>query len=356
MHKCIEQQRRTATVKRINNAAKRMMTSTIKISALGQELVTTYPQGIGTTKGLEEREYSVTNQFASGKTREILLNGMIIVHRDNLHHREMLVEVQHNFPFFKMQFEMDGHSSYTNGNRHSLGVDILQGCHNLFFFPEVKGNLYYPPCHRYTVEVVLSLEYLNRIFDHNLDALGTLGYQISHNIPAKCYPRSLPITPALRQALSDVINCPLSGVFRKIYLEAKIVELLALQIDQGGMRPVAEQNTCVSHRDTEKLFYVKELLTQNPQQTYSLHEISELAGLNDFKLKKGFKLLFHTTVFGYLTDIRMEKAKSMIAEGECSIAEVAFNIGYKNPQHFTTAFKRRFGYLPSSLRTLSHAN
>ncbi len=328
-----------------------MMTSTIKIADLQQESTVTYPQGIGTTLGLEEREYLIANPLASGKTREILLDGMMIIHRDNLHHREMFIDVHHNFPFFKMQFELDGHSCYTSADPSSLDVSIRQGCHNLFFFPEVNGRLYYPPCHRYTVEVILALDYISRLFNHNLQALGRLGASICRNQPVKCYPESLPITPAMRIALYDLIHCRLSGPFRKIYLEAKILELLTLQMDQGELTAPAQKSEQMGRKDVEKLFYVRDLLTQNPQQPFSLHEISEMAGLNDFKLKKGFKQLFHTTVFGYLTDIRMEKAKEMIIEGEPAIAEIAYTIGYKNPQHFTAAFKRKFGCLPSSLKS-----
>ena len=86
------------------------------------------------------------------------------------------------------------------------------------------------------------------------------------------------------------------------------------------------------------------------QSPCSLIELVELSGLNDFKLKRGFKELFGTTVFGYLFDLRIERAQEMLREGKQSIAEISFHIGYKNPQHFTAAFKRKFGYLPSEIK------
>ncbi|WP_256441273.1 helix-turn-helix transcriptional regulator [Chitinophaga sp. HK235] len=72
---------------------------------------------------------------------------------------------------------------------------------------------------------------------------------------------------------------------------------------------------------------------------------------NDFKLKKGFKEMFGNTVFGYMNQVRMEKAKLLLLEGKNSIADISFTVGYKNPQHFTAAFKKHFGYLPSELKS-----
>lgn len=72
--------------------------------------------------------------------------------------------------------------------------------------------------------------------------------------------------------------------------------------------------------------------------------------MNDFKLKEGFKELFENTVFGYLADVRMQKAYSLLQSKEHSIAEIAHLIGYKNPHHFSAAFKKKFDVAPSKLK------
>ncbi len=46
----------------------------------------------------------------------------------------------------------------------------------------------------------------------------------------------------------------------------------------------------------------------------------------------------------------MEYAKQLILEKNISICCVSEELGYKNPQHFTVAFKKIFGYLPSKLK------
>lgn len=168
-----------------------MMRSITRNEELGEEKIVYYPEGIGTLRGIEEREYFIRNNFLHGITRETLLEGMNIIHRDVRHHREIFFEVDHNYPFLKMQFEIEGYSSYRHANRESLDVDILNGCHQLFFFPEVRGRLRYPACRRYTVEILLSLDYFKKVFHNDLTSLNHFGSQVENNAPVTFFPACL---------------------------------------------------------------------------------------------------------------------------------------------------------------------
>ncbi|MCZ7140539.1 AraC family transcriptional regulator, partial [Salmonella enterica subsp. enterica] len=57
-------------------------------------------------------------------------------------------------------------------------------------------------------------------------------------------------------------------------------------------------------------------LNQHIDQTPTLSELAKIAGINEFKLKNGFKELFDTTVFGYLSDIRLLEAKEQLRSGK----------------------------------------
>lgn len=78
--------------------------------------------------------------------------------------------------------------------------------------------------------------------------------------------------------------------------------------------------------------------------------LSKLIGINEYKLKKGFKELFGTTIFGYIHQNRMTLAKSLLLDTTKSVKEVAYQIGYSSPQHFSNAFKKEFGVTPNSIR------
>jgi AraC-like DNA-binding protein len=155
----------------------------------------------------------------------------------------------------------------------------------------------------------------------------------------------------MRQALYDVLHCPLEGIIKKIYVESKVLELVALVVNQAK-QSVPRDASDMKKEDVERLHYAREIILQRMDEPCSLMQLARLTGLNDFKLKKGFRDLFGTTVFGYLLEERMNLARRRLLEGEMSIAGIAAEVGYKNATHFTAAFKRFFGYLPSDVRNI----
>lgn len=54
-----------------------------------------------------------------------------------------------------------------------------------------------------------------------------------------------------------------------------------------------------------------------------------------------------TTVRGYLTQIRLERAAYLIARGE-KIEAVALDVGYKSKNQFYRQFKRHYGMTPAT--------
>lgn len=102
-------------------------------------------------------------------------------------------------------------------------------------------------------------------------------------------------------------------------------------------------------KEFEKIVGIGHYIEQNLDKTLTIPELASVFGTNTTKLKHHFKTVFQTTIFKYITDVRMKHAVSLIKANEVSIAEVSHKVGYKNPQHFTAAFKKKYGYLPSKL-------
>ena len=100
--------------------------------------------------------------------------------------------------------------------------------------------------------------------------------------------------------------------------------------------------------DIERIHEAKDILISNMQNPPSLFDLARQVGLNDYKLKIGFRQVFGTTVFGYLRECRMERARLLFEERKLNVAEVAFAIGYTHLGHFADSFKKQFGIKPSS--------
>jgi len=154
-----------------------------------------------------------------------------------------------------------------------------------------------------------------------------------------------PIMPEISSILQSLNHDNHSGRIKRLFLEARMFDLIVIHSNQKQDK----QRIILKEEDLKKIIYARQLVECDLQKPSSLIELSRKVGINDFKLKKGFKALTGYTVFGYLYKIRMEKAHYFLSKEKRTVNEVAFLVGYKNAQHFITAFKKQYAVLPGSL-------
>ncbi|MBW4644241.1 MAG: AraC family transcriptional regulator [Goleter apudmare HA4340-LM2] len=222
----------------------------------------------------------------------------------------------------------------------------------LCYIKEVRAIEYFPAEQTLkNVGIIIDLERL-RSFGMTWDNAPSFIKSLTEGKSAQSFHQTLKrSTPAMQQALQQILNCPYQGVFKRMYLEGKVLELLVLQFDQLLEKQKQSSSTLSFHStDIERLHLAKTILQQQLEHPPSLLELAKLVGLNDFKLKQGFRHLFGTTVFGYLQTCRMEQAQQLLSDRSLSIAEVAQRVGYASPSQFCHAFKQYIGMTPSNYR------
>ncbi len=106
----------------------------------------------------------------------------------------------------------------------------------------------------------------------------------------------------------------------------------------------------VSYKDIEKVREAYFILSENLSEPPKLIELAHLVGLNDYKLKTGFRQAYGTSVHQCLTNLRLKKAKVLIKEQSLSVTEAALAVGYGNLGDFSQAFKRKYGVSPNSIK------
>jgi AraC family transcriptional activator of pyochelin receptor len=158
------------------------------------------------------------------------------------------------------------------------------------------------------------------------------------------------ITPAMRSALDQILNCPFTGNTRRIYLESKCLELIALRLEQfkQGDRYDRKPLCSLKPDDVDRIYLARDILTENADRPPSLMQLARQVGLNDFKLKLGFRQIFGTTVFGYVHRHRMETARQLLSDRRMNVKEVAQAVGYANQSRFAAAFRQQFGMNPKA--------
>ncbi|AFZ59626.1 helix-turn-helix transcriptional regulator [Anabaena cylindrica FACHB-243] len=158
------------------------------------------------------------------------------------------------------------------------------------------------------------------------------------------YPKT---NAAIQGVVLQIINCPYQGTAKRMYLQGKIIELMSLQLAPFLADNTVSQLPLRLKKETiTKINHAKEILQARLENPPLLSELAQQVGVSESTLQRGFQMQFGTTVFGYLTNQRMEQAHQLLQNRSFTVAEVANIVGYSHLGHFAAAFKRKFGITP----------
>lgn len=154
------------------------------------------------------------------------------------------------------------------------------------------------------------------------------------------------ITPSIQVALQQILNCPYENGLKNIYMEGKILEILAIYLNERIYQQERHNSIKLSNEDVASLYKAKEILDNNLVDPPTLTSLSKMICLNEFKLKNGFKEIFGDTVYAYVIDKRLETARLLLEKKNMQVSEVVSLVGYANASHFASAFRKKFGVNP----------
>lgn len=85
-------------------------------------------------------------------------------------------------------------------------------------------------------------------------------------------------------------------------------------------------------------------------QALSLNSLAEEVYLSPNYLSAIFKEITGKNLLEYITDVRMENARQMLAKSNLKIHEIAHRVGYESPSYFGSVFLKRTGLTPNQYR------
>lgn len=160
----------------------------------------------------------------------------------------------------------------------------------------------------------------------------------------------LDTTPQMYQILWQLENSHLMGNNSSAYADAKALELFSMLFTTENHKAYKSYEHCKTKSDYDKIQEASFILMSDIHNPPTIRSLSLQVGINEKKLKYGFKEVFGTTIYGYLFEYKMSLAKQLLQDTDKSIWEIAELCGYEYTSHFCTAFKRRFGVSPGSSR------
>ncbi|MCQ6557448.1 response regulator [Paenibacillus mendelii] len=99
---------------------------------------------------------------------------------------------------------------------------------------------------------------------------------------------------------------------------------------------------------------VKRFIEHNYDRTITLDDVAKHVHLNASYLSYLFKEITGMNYIDYVTEFRIEKAKTILSESNWKIYEVGEMVGYENPRYFTLIFKKYTGQTPLEYRNTTY--
>lgn len=107
--------------------------------------------------------------------------------------------------------------------------------------------------------------------------------------------------------------------------------------------------------DVPAIELAKAIIDHNPYDHIHIPMLADKAGINEFKLKVGFRELYQTSPYQYRLHLCLEKAKVLLEETDDTIDQIASKVGFDTYNGFSTAFKRAYSIAPTEYRNRQSA-
>jgi AraC-like DNA-binding protein len=257
-------------------------------------------------------------------------------------------------PVMELHFTLHNDAWY---NLQGLGeVRFPERHFNMTYVPYIKNKVLLKESSHYTMlDIQFTPAYLER-FAQNYPMLADLLTREKRGAAGMLTPTHTAMTTRMDDIVLDMLRSEFKGDMKTIFLQNRVEDLLIHVLQRLGSDKKVMDNIQLSPQDMEKIRHARDYILFNIDKPGSLEDIARVIGMNEFKLKKGFKQLYNTTLFDFLLDVRIDKARLLLMETNMSLYEVAIATGYKSVPAFTTAFRKKTGYSPRSLKKRGEAD
>jgi AraC-like DNA-binding protein len=296
------------------------------------------------TKGISEIIIEYPQELGRGWIQEIELDeGFSLAIRDYQHYEthitSVVPECEHPLEFcFRLTGDVFSNVDYAS---------IKAGEAALCGFGMAPKILFTMPKLNQDIDIHIEPELFKKTFGIQDDAIPELLKHLFRQPDEEYYVRTKIITTQMQVALQQIWQCPFQGLVKKVYLEAKVLELMALRLQQDMAGEIIQ---CCEYKPkrtvVEQIYQAKEILESRLDNPPSLLELAEEVRLSIYQLKQSFPKVFGKSVFQYSHQYRMERARLLLYEGNMRVADVANSVGYSHLGQFSAAFKRMFGISP----------
>ncbi len=171
----------------------------------------------------------------------------------------------------------------------------------------------------------------------------------NENINNKFY-KDFNISKDIQSILKSIEKYKYNQSFKSIYYQAKINELFVNFFYTPKIKTESHCPFLNNEETVLKIKKAKDILIKNLKSPPTIKQLSKQIDLSEYKLKEGFKKIYGSTLFTFLLDYKLDLSKKLLKNKNMNVQDVAYEIGYDNPSHFISAFKKKYDVTPKKFR------
>ncbi len=153
--------------------------------------------------------------------------------------------------------------------------------------------------------------------------------------------------PTIEHIFSELYKVP--ATIRWGYIRVKVLELLLILT---GLDPAGNsgKRTYFPSAQIEIIKQIHSFLVEHFSEHYTIEELSERFNISPTVMKKCFRGVYGDSVYSYMKKYRLQVAERLLKESRATVGEIALQVGYLNPNKFTSAFCAEYGVPPTAYR------
>lgn len=136
----------------------------------------------------------------------------------------------------------------------------------------------------------------------------------------------------------------------RLFVRSQLLSLLLFLLRECvgyGTGPGLKSSTLAGlERRQALMLRAKAYLESHYTEPLTLEDIARELKVSPFYLSHVFSRESEFSLFEYLTALRMNRARDLLARGGVNVAEAANAVGYENSRYFAKIFRQRFGHAP----------
>lgn len=250
-------------------------------------------------------------------------------------------------PVLFLHFLFKNEVNYTLDQSKHLLTD---GQFNISFTPRFKaGALLKKEKHLQTFHIHFEYDFL-QTFTNGFKKLNFFLTEIEKGQPCAITSSTHFATSAMISVINNILKNPYEEKYHQLFIEAHVKVLLLQALHKIHQEEHRESQIRLSPQDIKKIIIARNYLLTHLDSPVSIKQLARIAAINEYTLKKGFKQVYSMTIHKYFEHERLQKGMQLLIETDLPVAEIAYTLGYMHPTHFSSIFKKKFGYPPLYFR------